>query len=154
MLLAAMLSLAPPMARAVQPDEILADSAMEARARAISAELRCMVCQNQSIDDSDADLARDLRLLVRARLKAGDSDAAVLAYLRARFGDYILLRPPFTAGTALLWLLPTLALLAGAIAIGSGARRRRVGPGAEADLSEAETAQLRNAMGAAEPPNG
>ena len=112
-----------PAAQAVQPDEILADSAMEARARALSAELRCMVCQNQSIDDSDATLARDLRLLVRERLKAGDSDAAVLDYLHARYGDFILLKPPFKPGTALLWLLPALAVALGGIAIALGARR-------------------------------
>ena len=97
-------------ANAVQPDELLADTKLEARARALSAELRCMVCQNQSIDDSDATLARDLRLLVRERLKAGDSDAAVLEFLHVRYGDFILLKPPFKPGTALLWLLPGLAL--------------------------------------------
>jgi cytochrome c-type biogenesis protein CcmH len=134
-----------PAAQAVQPDEILADAAMEARARAISAELRCMVCQNQSIDDSDAGLARDLRLLVRARLKAGDSDAAVFDYLHARYGDFILLKPPFNAGTALLWALPALALLAGGAAIARGARRRRVMAGTE-PLNAAEQAALDAAL--------
>ncbi len=97
---------------AVQPDEILADSAMETRARAMSAQLRCLVCQNQSIDDSNAPLARDLRLLVRERLQAGDSDQAVMDYVVARYGEFVLLKPPFNAATLLLWLTPLLALLA------------------------------------------
>lgn len=97
---------------AVQPDEILPDAAMEARARAMSAQLRCLVCQNQSIDDSNAPLARDLRLLVRERLKAGDSDSAVMDYVVARYGEFVLLKPPFNAATLLLWLTPLLALLA------------------------------------------
>src|SRR5438270_12417732 len=92
---------------AVQPDEVLSDPALETRARDISRELRCMVCQNQSIDDSDAPLARDLRLLVRERLKAGDSNNQVLDFLTARYGEFVLLRPRFTARTALLWLLPS-----------------------------------------------
>ena len=130
-----------PAARAVQPDEILADTKMEARARALSAELRCMVCQNQSIDDSDATLARDLRLLVRDRLKAGDSDAAVLGYLHARYGDFILLKPPLKPGTLLLWITPALVVLLGGIAIALGARRLRgrgAGPGAEGLSAEEE----------------
>ena len=131
-----------PAAQAVQPDEILADSAMEARARALSAELRCMVCQNQSIDDSDATLARDLRLLVRERLKAGDSDAAVLDYLHARYGDFILLKPPFKPGTALLWLLPALAVLAGGLAIARGARRMGQPAAGGEGLSAEEAANL------------
>ena len=97
---------------AVQPDEILPDAAMESRARAMSAQLRCLVCQNQSIDDSNAPLARDLRLLVRERLKAGDSDQAVMDYVVARYGEFVLLKPPFNAATLLLWLTPLLALLA------------------------------------------
>jgi cytochrome c-type biogenesis protein CcmH len=100
---------------AVQPDEQLADPGLEARAREISGGLRCLVCQNQSIDDSDAPLARDLRLLVRERLTAGDSDDNVRDYLVARYGDFILLRPPFELGTLLLWLTPGLVLIAGAI---------------------------------------
>ncbi len=99
---------------AVQPDEQLADPVLEARARDISEGLRCLVCQNQSIDDSDAPLARDLRLLVRERLKDGDSDDAVRSYLVARYGDFILLKPPFEVGTLLLWLTPALVLVAGA----------------------------------------
>src|SRR4051794_27695607 len=91
---------------AVQPDEVLPDAALEARARALSQELRCLVCQNQSIDDSDALLARDLRLLLRERLKNGDSDKQVLDFLVARYGEFVLLRPPFGWHTLLLWLSP------------------------------------------------
>ena len=97
-------------ALAVQPDEILKDTTLEARARSISAGLRCLVCQNQSIDDSDAPLARDLRLLVRERLVAGDSDDAVRSFLVQRYGDFVLLKPPFNAETLVLWLTPLLAL--------------------------------------------
>ncbi len=102
-------------ALAVQPDEVLADPVLEARARGLSKELRCMVCQNQSIDDSDAPLARDLRILVRERLQAGDSDAQVLDFLVARYGEFVLLEPRFTGHTALLWLMPVIVLLIGAI---------------------------------------
>jgi cytochrome c-type biogenesis protein CcmH len=105
-----------PTALAVQPDERLADPVLEERAREISAGLRCLVCQNQSIDDSDAPLARDLRLLVRDRLKAGDSDGEVRDYLVARYGEFILLRPPFSSSTLLLWLTPVLVLAVGAAA--------------------------------------
>ena len=98
---------------AVQPDEILADPALEARARAISANLRCMVCQNQSIDDSDAELARDLRVLVRERLVAGDSDDEVYAFVVSRYGEFVLLKPAFSARNALLWATPAALLLAG-----------------------------------------
>jgi cytochrome c-type biogenesis protein CcmH len=106
-------------ARAVEPDEVLADPALEARARDISAGLRCLVCQNQSIDDSHAPLARDLRLLVRERLKAGDTDKAVRAYVVDRYGEFVLLRPPVSAGTILLWLTPLVLLgLAGGLAFG------------------------------------
>src|SRR5229473_8372396 len=100
-------------ALAVQPDEILPDPKLEGRARALSHELRCMVCQNQSIDDSDAPLARDLRILVRERLKAGDSDTQVLDFLVARYGEFVLLRPPFAWHTAALWGLPPAAVLIG-----------------------------------------
>jgi cytochrome c-type biogenesis protein CcmH len=113
-------------ALAVQPDEILPDPALEARARALSSELRCMVCQNQSIDDSDAPLARDLRLLVRERLQAGDSDDKVLDFLTARYGEFVLLKPRFSARTALLWLAPLAVLLAGALALVLALRRRRL----------------------------
>ncbi len=97
---------------AVDPGEILADSALEKRARGLSAELRCLVCQNQSIDDSDAPLAKDLRVLVRERLQAGDSDAAVRAFVVERYGDFVLLKPPVKASTLLLWLAPLLVLAA------------------------------------------
>ncbi len=98
-------------ALAVEPDEIMSDPALEARARAISSGLRCLVCQNQSIDDSNAPLARDLRLLVRERLKAGDSDAAVMQFVEDRYGEFVLLRPPLSWRTLLLWLSPLAALL-------------------------------------------
>jgi cytochrome c-type biogenesis protein CcmH len=97
---------------AVEPDEMLEDPALEARARTISQELRCLVCQNQSIDDSNAALAKDLRLIVRERLRAGDSDAAVLAFVEARYGEFVLLRPKLNAHTLLLWLAPLLLLVA------------------------------------------
>ena len=112
-------------AMAVQPDEILPDPAMETRARDISREVRCMVCQNQSIDDSDAPLARDLRLLVRERLKAGDSNSQVLDFLTARYGEFVLLRPRFTLRTALLWLLPVALLLTGVVGLLLLGRRYR-----------------------------
>jgi cytochrome c-type biogenesis protein CcmH len=108
---AAMMMLATSSAVAVQPDEILSDPALEARARAISAELRCLVCQNQSIDDSNAPLARDLRVLVRERLQAGETDAQVLQFVQDRYGEFVLLRPPLNLSTLLLWLAPILALL-------------------------------------------
>ncbi len=112
-ILVALLCFVGPPALAVQPDEILADPELEARARDLSRELRCMVCQNQSIDDSDAPLARDLRLLVRERLKAGDSDGQVLDFLTARYGEFVLLKPRFGWDTALLWLAPGVVLLLG-----------------------------------------
>ena len=117
--------LAPAAALAVEPDEILKDPQLEARARHLSEELRCMVCQNQSIDDSAAPLARDLRLLVRERLSKGDSDRQVLDYLVARYGDFVLLKPPLQFDTLLLWGLPPAALLAGLIALFLMARRRQ-----------------------------
>jgi cytochrome c-type biogenesis protein CcmH len=109
---------------AVQPDEVLPDAAMEARARALSKELRCMVCQNQSIDDSDAPLARDLRVLVRERLKGGDSDRQVVDFLVDRYGEFVLLKPRLNWHTALLWLGPPATLLGGALALFLVARRR------------------------------
>lgn len=113
-------------ALAVEPDEVLSDPRLEARARALSAELRCLVCQNQSIDDSNAPLARDLRLLVRERLKAGDSDEQVRQFIVGRYGSFVLLRPPFDATTLLLWLTPILVLTAVAAAI---VLRKRARPG-------------------------
>src|ERR1700675_895583 len=109
---------------AVQVDEILSDPALETRARAISHDLRCMVCQNQSIDDSEAPLARDLRLLVRERIAAGDSDAQVIDFLVARYGEFVLLKPRVNQHTLLLWLVPPLALLGGGFAMWRYSRRR------------------------------
>ena len=109
---------------AVQVDEILPDAQLEARARAISHDLRCMVCQNQSIDDSEAPLARDLRLLVRERIAAGDSDAQVIDFLVARYGEFVLLKPRLSPHTWLLWLLPPLALAGGGFALWINNRRR------------------------------
>jgi len=134
---------ASPGAHAVQPDEILPDAAMESRARALSKELRCMVCQNQSIDDSDAPLARDLRVLVRERLQAGDSDHEVIDFLVARYGEFVLLKPRFSSVTALLWLGPAAILLIGAFALFMAARRRTAAAAAEpAKFTPAEAARL------------
>jgi cytochrome c-type biogenesis protein CcmH len=132
--------LAPNLARAVQPDEILPDVKLEARARAISAGLRCLVCQNESIDDSKAELARDLRLLVRERLKLGDSDEQVRAFLVKRYGNFILLKPPFDLETAFLWGMPALVLAAGGIALLFGFRSLQ--STRAAPLSEAERDRL------------
>ena len=104
-------------ALAVNPDEVLKDPALEARARQISSELRCLVCQNQSIDISDADLAKDLRVIVRERLTAGDSDAQVIDYVVARYGEFVLLKPRFSAGNAALWGAPLLVVLIGALVL-------------------------------------
>ncbi len=123
LLLLALLMAAP--AYAVQPDEMLADPVLEARARAISKEVRCLVCRNESIDDSNADLARDLRLLVRERLVAGDSDAEVLDYLVERYGEFVLLRPVFSVANALLWFAGPIVFLLGLIAIVAYHRTRR-----------------------------
>lgn len=112
-------------ALAVQPDEVLEDPALEARARTLSAEVRCLVCQNQSIDDSNAELARDLRLLVRERLTAGDSDQQVLDFLVARYGPFVLLEPPKTESTLILWYGPAVLLGLGAVAVVVAFVRRR-----------------------------
>jgi cytochrome c-type biogenesis protein CcmH len=116
-------------ARAVLPDEVMSDPAREARARALSQELRCMVCQNQSIDDSEAPLARDLRLLVRERIAAGDSDAQVIDFLVARYGEFVLLRPRLERQTFLLWFVPPLVLFGGGLILWLQARRRNNGAG-------------------------
>ena len=129
-------------AGAVQPDEVLADPAMEARARAISAELRCLVCQNQSIDDSDADLAHDVRVLVRQRLQAGDSDAAVKNYLVERYGDYVLLNPPIKDTTILLWAGMPIFLIGGGLAAWTLYRRRSSSAMVPPPLSPEETQRL------------
>ncbi|HEV7255475.1 MAG TPA: cytochrome c-type biogenesis protein [Mesorhizobium sp.] len=132
-------------ALAVQPDEILADPALEARARAISAELRCLVCQNQSIDDSDAELARDLRLLVRERLQAGDSDAAVLDYVVARYGEFVLLDPQWNTRNMLLWVTPLILLLGGGAAVFLAFLRRK--PAASPPLTAEERRRLDALLG-------
>ena len=144
--LTCLLLLAPLAGRAVQPDEIMPDPRLEARARALSAELRCMVCQNESIDESHADLARDLRVLVRERLQAGDSDDQVRAFLVRRYGDFILLKPPFKLETWLLWGTPFLILLAGSGII-LVARRRQMSLAPATSLSEAERAKLETMLG-------
>jgi cytochrome c-type biogenesis protein CcmH len=133
-------------AYAVQPDEIMSDPAKELRARDLSRELRCMVCQNQSIDDSEAPLARDLRLLVRERIAAGDSDAEVLDFLVARYGEFVLLKPRVEPHTLLLWLLPPLALAGGGVALWINGRRRSksaaAGDGSTVKLTADEEARL------------
>jgi len=118
------LLVAAPNAWAVQPDEVLPDAGLEARARALSKELRCMVCQNQSIDDSEAPLAKDLRVLVRERLKEGDSNQQVIEFLVARYGEFVLLKPRLGFHTAILWLGPPSLLIGGALALAFIARRR------------------------------
>lgn len=122
---------------AVQPDEMLADPTLEARAREISKDLRCLVCQNQSIDDSNAELARDLRLLVRERLVAGDTDEEVVDHIVARYGDYVLLDPPMKSSTWLLWFGPAVFLALAAVGA-AVVLRRRASTAAPAPLSEAE----------------
>ena len=127
-------------ALAVQPGEQLRDPAQEARARALSAQLRCMVCQNESIDESDASLAKDIRVLIRERIVQGEDDAAIRDFLVSRYGDFILLKPPFKASTLLLWLSAPLTLLLGGWAIYAASRRR---PAPVAALSEEEERRLR-----------
>jgi cytochrome c-type biogenesis protein CcmH len=131
-------------AHAVLPDEIMADPAKEARARDLSRELRCMVCQNQSIDDSEAPLARDLRLLVRERIAAGDSNSQVLDFLVARYGEFVLLNPRFEPQTLLLWLVPPLVLIGGGLALWMYSRRRASGSAdaASPSLTAEEEARL------------
>lgn len=132
-----------PIAHAVAPDEILDDAQLETRARAITAELRCLVCQNQSIDDSNAPLARDLRVLVRERLVAGDSDSEVVDYVVDRYGDYVLLRPPFRTATWLLWLGPFAVLAIALVLMVIVIRRRRlITPAPPVPLSDEERAKL------------
>ena len=144
-----------PAAYALQPDEIMSDPAKEARARDLSRELRCMVCQNQSIDDSDAPLARDLRLLVRERIASGDSDGQVIDFLVARYGEFVLLKPRFSPHTLLLWLLPPLALAGGGLALWVYSRRRSKGDGgtdpALLHLTEEEEARLERLLAAEAP---
>ncbi len=141
---------------AVQPDEIMSDPGQESRARDLSRELRCMVCQNQSIDDSEAPLARDLRLLVRERIAAGDSDAQVMDFLVARYGEFVLLKPRLNSNTLLLWLLPPLALAGGGLALWMHGRRRTKAAAAEDSLfrlSADEEARLERLIAAETPPD-
>lgn len=130
-------------AAAVQPDEVMRDGGLEARARGISAEVRCLVCQNQTIDDSDAPLARDLRLLIRERLRAGDSDESVRGFIASRYGAFVLLKPPFGLGTLLLWLGPGLVLAGSLLGLVLARRgRERAVPGSLSDDEEARIAAL------------
>jgi cytochrome c-type biogenesis protein CcmH len=135
---------------AVLPDEVLKDPALEARARKLSQELRCVVCQNQSIDDSNAPLAHDLRVLVRERLSAGDTDAQVLAYVTARYGDFVLLRPPLKPQTLLLWLAPVLLLVGALVFLAQ--RRKPVAAEITEPLSPDEQRRLADIVRAGEPP--
>jgi cytochrome c-type biogenesis protein CcmH len=135
-----------PAAHAVEPGERLADPALEARARALSQELRCLVCQNQSIDESNADLAHDLRVLLRQRLVAGDTDRQVLDYIVARYGVFVLLDPPFAPATYLLWLTPPVLVVGAGIFLALRARRRRPDPELPA-LSEEERARAALLLG-------
>jgi cytochrome c-type biogenesis protein CcmH len=145
LLIATAFLLAASPAFAVNPDEVLADPALENRARALSAQLRCMVCQNQSIDDSNAELARDLRLLVRERLKNGDSDEAVIDYVVSRYGEFVLLNPRLRGETLLLWGAPIVLFLAGATAMILFVRKRGGKP-TGTPLSEVEKAELERAL--------
>ena len=133
-------------AQAVQPDEILDDPVLEERARVLSKDIRCLVCQNESIDSSNAELAKDLRVLVRERLVAGDSDQQVLDYLVDRYGDFVLLRPPFKPQTYLLWFGPAAILLLGGLAVAAYFRQRRreagAGPAPTPGLSDEEQKRL------------
>jgi cytochrome c-type biogenesis protein CcmH len=130
-------------ALAVRPDEMLADPALEARARGISEGLRCLVCQNQSIDDSDADLAHDLRVIVRERLVAGDSDDQVRAFLVARYGEYVLLQPVVAPHTILLWIAGPAVLIGGAVVVFFAARRKRKVTTGASELTAEEAEALR-----------
>ena len=143
LLLAAVLAALAGPAGAVNPDEQLADPALEARAREVSRELRCVVCQNQSIDDSDATLARDLRILLRERIAAGDTDEQAKAFIAARYGSFVLLKPPMKGDTLVLWFGPLAVLLAGAAGVFFYLRGRRPADAATLDAAEeAEVAKL------------
>jgi len=143
----AVLSCPSAVSAAVQPDEMLSNPALEARARGLSQQLRCMVCQNESIDESDAPLAHDLRVLVRERLQAGDSDAQILDFLVARYGEFVLLKPRLSWRTALLWGLPPALLLTGTALVVIAARRRRglLDPQGS-NLTASEEAQLKRIL--------
>lgn len=142
--LAAVLLWLPLMAHAVQPDEVLPDPGLETRARAITKELRCVVCQSESIDESNADIARDLRLMVRERIVAGDTDAQVLDYVVDRYGEFVLFRPPFAWRNAALWLAgPVVFLLGAGLAFAFVRQRARVPKAAPLPLTPAEEARLK-----------
>jgi cytochrome c-type biogenesis protein CcmH len=141
-------------AAAVMPDEVLSDPALEARARVISKDLRCLVCQNQSIDDSNADLARDLRVLVRERLVAGDSNEEVLEFVVARYGDYVLLTPPVQTNTILLWASPAVIFLIAAGLLLMRLRRKDAAETAPAPLTPEEEARVMAALEDADPAPG
>jgi cytochrome c-type biogenesis protein CcmH len=141
---AVLLALAGPARAVSDPSELMANPAQERRAEAIGHQLRCLVCQNESVEESDADLARDLRRIIRTRVAAGDSDPDVIAWMVARYGDFVRLRPPFNAITALLWGAPVAALLAGAVAVFLGRRRRHPAP---APLSREEERRLAELLG-------
>lgn len=141
-LLLAIMTLAALPALAVTPGEMLADPVLESRARALSAELRCLVCQNESIDASSAQFARDIRLVLRERLVAGDTDAEALDFLVARYGQFILLRPRFNATTALLWIAPPVLLIGGAVLAVAVMRRRSLRQGEPEALSPDEQRRL------------
>src|SRR5260370_28545880 len=132
---------------AVQPNEVTKDPALEARARALSSELRCMVCQNQSIDDSDAPLAHDIRIMIRQRIEKGESNDAGRAYLVSRYGDFILLKPPFKLETLLFWLIAPLTLCAGLAAVVLARRRAALATPALSADEEARLAELTKAEG-------
>lgn len=134
-------------ALAVLPSEMLDDPALEARARALSAELRCLVCQNQSIDDSNAELAREIRILLRERLVAGDTDEEIIDFLVSRYGQFILLRPQFNALTAFLWIAPGAALIGGGFLALRVLRRRSAAESGPAELSAEEEARLEKILG-------
>ena len=133
-------------AKAMQPDDVLADPALEARARVISEGLRCLVCQNQSIDDSEAPLAKDLRLLVRERIKAGDSDQEVVDFIVARYGEFVLLKPRFEPRTLLLWFATPAVFLLALLLIALAYRRRKIAPEQPAPLSVNEQQRLKNLL--------
>jgi cytochrome c-type biogenesis protein CcmH len=138
-------SLLPSAAFALNPSEILSDPALEARARAIGSGLRCLVCQNESIEESDAELAHDLRVIVRERLTAGDTDKQVVQYVVDRYGEFVLLQPVVAPHTIILWIATPALLLAGAVAIFIGIRRRK--PAAPSELTEEEQAALKELEG-------
>lgn len=146
-LLGALLAFAAP-SRAVEPDEVLPDASQEARARSLSQHLRCVVCQNQSIDDSNAPLARDLRVLLRERISAGDSDRAAMDYIVARYGNFVLLKPPVQLNTLLLWFGPGIILLMALIAYWTLIHRRpeKSADDAPGPLTEAEREELQSIL--------